>query len=548
MELLKNITKKKLRGGFYTPSSIAAFILRWAFNGNESMDILEPSCGDGVFLEEVRKGGYSYNCVHAIELDKTEVQKAQLINLDNCTIENGEFHNFANQTEKRFDLIVGNPPYIRYQFFDKVQQLEADKIFKRAHLKYSKLTNAWVSFVIGSCLLLKETGRIGFVLPAEILQVSFARTLRQYLARFFNKISIISFQTLVFPEIQQEVILLLCEKDKTDAHHIEHIEVWDAYSLQSLDINKLRLPQKNINFHSNKWTFYFLDQYEVDFIEEIKKSSIFKSIGKYAKVEVGITTGSNPFFTVPLSTVLDYNLESFARPMVGRSIQVLGTILTYEDWENNSDKNLRAHFLIFPSREALKEYPGALRYLESGEAMGIHTGYKCRIRDEWQIVPSIRVSDALFVRRNNLFPKFLVNKAEVYTTDTMHRVSINPGVNKSAFIASYYNSLSLAFSEISGRSHGGGVLELMPNEVENIVIPYDVRNEELLEEIDKEFRKNSDMKAILKRTDQEILKNNFGLTKKEIDLAQGIWEKLMNRRLQRGKNGVPKVVDDLSLF
>jgi adenine-specific DNA-methyltransferase len=60
MQLLKNATEEKLRGGFYTPNSIAAFILKWGFNGNQNMKILEPSCGDGVFLEEIRNGKYKY--------------------------------------------------------------------------------------------------------------------------------------------------------------------------------------------------------------------------------------------------------------------------------------------------------------------------------------------------------------------------------------------------------------------------------------------------------------------------------------------------------
>ena len=46
---------------------------------------------------------------------------------------------------------------------------------------------------------------------------------------------------------------------------------------------------------------------------------------------------------------------------------------------------------------------------------------------------------------NNLYPKFVLNEAGAYTTDTMHRVFIKEGVNKKAFVASYYNSLSFAF-------------------------------------------------------------------------------------------------------
>ena len=52
MQLIKEATKEKLRGGFYTPPTIAKFILKWAFNGRNSPDVLEPSSGDGVFANE----------------------------------------------------------------------------------------------------------------------------------------------------------------------------------------------------------------------------------------------------------------------------------------------------------------------------------------------------------------------------------------------------------------------------------------------------------------------------------------------------------------
>src|SRR5690606_3069622 len=163
-----------------------------------------------------------------------------------------DFHDFCMNTKKRFDLIVGNPPYIRYQYFDKQQQKYASEIFGKASLKYSKLTNAWVSFVVGSSLLLKEQGKIGFVLPAEILQVSYAQTLREFLAHFYNKINIVSFEKLVFPDIQQEVVLLLCEKNNSDDHRIEHIELKDTQALERLDDSKLKRPKKKIDFKSNK--------------------------------------------------------------------------------------------------------------------------------------------------------------------------------------------------------------------------------------------------------------------------------------------------------
>ena len=176
---------------------------------------------------------------------------------------------------------------------------------------------------------------------------------------------------------------------------------------------------------------------------------------------------------------------------------------------------------------------GAREYIASGEEQGINKGYKCRIRDEWQIVPSLWVSDALFVRRNNRYPKFLINEVGAYTTDTMHRVKIKEGVCKNALVASYYNSLSLAFTEICGRSHGGGVLELMPNEVECVVVPYSAKHANLLSEIDKRLREKQDIKDILQYTNQVILRETFGFSDSDIAIADSIWRKLSIRRLNR---------------
>ncbi len=533
MELIKNITSDKLRGGFYTPPTIASFILKWGINGKLDSDILEPSCGDGVFLRQLAIDERSYNTITAVEFDKAEASKAASIQVNNSTVINEDFHLFCNTTQQRFDLVVGNPPYIRYQYFKKEQQDQAELLFKNAGLKYSKLTNAWVSFIVGSSLLLNETGKIGFVIPAELLQVSYAKQLRQFLAHFYNKINIISFKKLVFEGIQQEVILLLCEKSNCNDHYIEHIEVNDAEDLDMFDVAKLRFPTKKIDFKSNKWTYYFLEQEEICFLESVAERFNIKPFSTYANVEVGITTGANSYFTVPEATVLKYDMQKYARPMVGRSVQVESLIFTHNDWTNNIKSGANANLLVFSDSDALDLNKGAKEYVLWGEDQGINKGYKTGIRNNWFVIPSVKLSDALFIRRNNLYPKLVSNEANAYTTDTMHRVYIKDSTDKSAFIASYYNSLSFAFAEIVGRSYGGGVLELLPSEVKNIPIPYKETHKELLSKVDSMMRSKTSIDAILSVADNIILKEGFGLSEKEIKIANSIWKKLSNRRLNR---------------
>lgn len=532
MQLIENTSKQKLRGAYYTPPAIADFILRWGIYGGNNADILEPSCGDGVFIGCIAKGNMPFHSVTAVEYEAAEANKARAINLHDSEVINTDFHRFCLDTDKRFDIVVGNPPFIRYQYYDETQQQLADVIFKRSKLKRTKLTNAWVTFVVGSCQLLKENGKMGFVIPSELLMVKYAQQLRKFLAQTFNKINIISFKNLVFEEIQQEVVLLLCEKNETNEHLIEHIEVHDVDDLQNLDPHKLEFPTKKIDFHTDKWTYYFLEKEELDFLEKIKTAQM-QRIANYANVEVGITTGSNDYFTVPQSVVTLYQLQEYARPMVGRSVQVNSLCFTCNDWQKNVEAGAKAHLLVFPpkAKDAFSE--GVQAYIEYGEGNEINKGYKTSIRDYWYVIPSIKLSDALFLRRNNQYPKFVLNEAGAYTTDTMHRVFIHEGVNKKAFVASYYNSLSFAFAEILGRNFGGGCLELMPSEVESIYLPYNEFNEDLFNRIDFMLRHNATADEILDVTDDVILHQRMHLSKKDVASARSIWHKIMDRRLNR---------------
>jgi len=105
MKLITEASADKLRGGFYTPETIAEFVLSWGINGSSDFDILEPSCGDGVFLEQLQKQKFKYKSITAIELDEEEASKADKINLKNKQLINDDFHIYCNNTDKRFDLV-----------------------------------------------------------------------------------------------------------------------------------------------------------------------------------------------------------------------------------------------------------------------------------------------------------------------------------------------------------------------------------------------------------------------------------------------------------
>ncbi len=91
MKISEQVDEDKLRGGFYTPEPVAKFILRWATNGNKDYDILEPSCGDGVFLKQVKEQEFEYESITGVEIIDEEVEKARKIELSDAEILNKDF-------------------------------------------------------------------------------------------------------------------------------------------------------------------------------------------------------------------------------------------------------------------------------------------------------------------------------------------------------------------------------------------------------------------------------------------------------------------------
>ena len=64
--------------------------------------------------------------------------------------------------------------------------------------------------------MLSDNGKIAFVIPAEILQVAYAEDLRLFLSNKLSKITLLTFEELVFPGIEQEVVVFIGEKGDSE--------------------------------------------------------------------------------------------------------------------------------------------------------------------------------------------------------------------------------------------------------------------------------------------------------------------------------------------
>ena len=541
MKLKINTTDQKLRGAYYTPLQLSNAMVSFFVEDNIK-NILEPSCGDGVFVDSIIQKGLLNDSISitAIEIEESEAEKVKGRYRDkNVNVLNKDFFDFykENYNEMKYDLILGNPPYIRYQYLTEKQREIQSEILTTHGMKSNKLINAWVAFLVACIHMLNDNGKIAFVVPAEILQVAYAEDLRKFLSNELSKITLITFEKLVFPDIEQEVLIFIGEKGKEEKG-IRIIELEDLDDLETLDLPSNKFQK--MSHTKEKWTKYFTTKEEIELIQQIKKDYRFMKFSEYGTINVGITTGNNSFFSIDKQVEEDYQLSSVLLPLIGRSSHAKGIYFTEDDWLENVNENKKAQLLNFqdiPYEQYPKEHK---EYITLGEKNGDNKGYKCSIRNRWYIVPSIWVPDAFFLRRNYLYPKFVINKCGAVSTDTMHRIKFKDGTDKELVLLSYYNSISFAFSEICGRSYGGGVLEKLPGELGNIMLPridsIDINiKEDLLNQIDRIVRLDEDIEKALDLVDNEILVNILGIDKEICKRFRDIWKKLQKRRLGRGK-------------
>lgn len=543
----KTASQRKLRGGYYTPQKLADFLTQWALK-KQPQRILEPSCGDGNFIVSILRQSQKRHeniQITAVELDWEEIDKAQKRADDELNasgihfqwICKDFFHAFEQLYDaEKFDLVIGNPPFIRFQNVNAQSREVAFRHLKNFGYSPTKLANAWAAFVQLSIELLRPGGDLVMVLPAELLQVNYAHELRNRITGQFEKIHLLTFKKLVFPEIQQEVVLLLAEgksEKSTLSSDIHTIELEDAKALDSIDDFNIAINHSSVK-HSRegmKWTSLFLSDSSFKALDEAERSDRLVSLGTFAQVDVGIVTGRNSFFVLEQHEVEKLDVMGFVLPIVGKTNALKSILFKKSDF--NLFKQNNPSFLLNLNGIENSKFTKALQeYIFLAEEEEIHSGYKCRIRKRWYDVPSIYAPDAFLYRQIHKFPLLVFNEAGATSTDTVHRVRIKNTLDRRNLCAVFFNSLTFAWSEVCGRSYGGGVLELEPKEAEKLPIPL-LRDIEIdPDKIDYLLREGRVQDA-LDYSDKIVLKDILGFDNSLIKSIRNAWVELRDRRIGR---------------
>lgn len=543
----------KLRGGYYTPAGLAAWLAAWAVQTRHDR-VLEPSCGDGAFLAATAARLIELGASQAeltdqitgIEIVPAEAAqaRARLRKVmgpgSKSAVKTADFFSWAMaDTDAEFNCVVGNPPFIRYQSFPEPSRTRAMDIMVGEGLKANKLTNIWVPFVVAAATKLCKGGRMALVLPAELLQVTYAAQLRSYLTDRFSRIDVIACNELFFDNAEQEVVLLLADgalakpmlKNKCRVALTEAAAVADITARKPHEVLAKAQP-KTVEHSAEKWLKYFLTPKEISFMREVRIGGVATPLLTHASVDVGVVTGKNEFFVLTQQQVDEFGLGEYTLPLVSRAVQMKGAALDKKEWTGLAAKGDRVHLVYFSGGNPRALPSKVKRYIEHAEQQGFHTGYKCSIRDPWYAVPSVWVPDGFFFRQIYDFPRVVLNQANATSTDTIHRLKAK---EPKRVIANIYSHLTAASAEIEGRSYGGGVLELEPTEAERMLMPAKLNGAMALPEVDKLVRAGR-LDDVLLENDRLILRE-MGLSVADCKLLRAIWVKMRDRRLARRRRG-----------
>jgi adenine-specific DNA methylase len=510
----------KVRGGYYTPAPVARFLARWVREAGPR--VVEPSCGDGRILCELAKLSSQARGVELVAHEAVKAREFAPVDAENL------FTWLAKAETAGWDGVAGNPPYIRFGNWASDQRDPALELMRREGLRPSRLTNAWVPFVVASTVLVRNGGRVGLALPAELLQVSYAAQLRDFLLSRFCEITLLTFERLVFDGILQEVVLF-CGVVGAGLAQIRTVNLTDADALADADLNVESAPA--LLHEKEKWTKYFLDPAAIQLLRTLKQSDTMIRLGSIADVDVGIVTGRNSFFTFTDAQARALGLRPHCVPLVSRSTQLSGLVYDTDCRASDVAAQYRTWLLDAPDDPT---DPALVAHITAGEAAGVHRGYKCSIRKPWWRTPSLWIPDLFMLRQIHMAPRLTVNAAAATSTDTVHRVRRTADLDPRALAAVFHNSATFAFAEIMGRSYGGGILELEPREAEQLPIPPPAHaSAELACDVDLLLKANELEKA-LDVVDRHVLIDRLGWSPDVVAQCRAAWIALRDRRTRRG--------------
>lgn len=541
MKVRSEVTSDKLRGGFYTPDALVdQTVGRLArhINGSDRLSVLEPSAGDGAFIRGLARSSIARRIdhVYAVEILRKEADRCRSMAAGSgltTTVSNADFLAWREANQRLVDVVVGNPPFVRFQFVDDESKLLMARLADEIGRQLGGVSNLWIPVLLGALTKLRPGGAFSLVIPAECFTGISAGVVRTWLVANCAKVMFDLFPPGSFPGVLQEIVILSGRRNGG-----EHESVDVSVAEHELGRQRPRSWTYHVKANGQTWTRFLLEPSQLAAHEEASSLVSVSKLMHVAKFEVAAVTGANDFFSVDLATIDEFNLSTWVDPLLPRVRHARGLVYTPEDHEAVVSEGLCAGLLNFSAdRPDPMRRSGPRRYLEGGEEAKLHLRYKTRIREPWYRVPHVRSEPLMLSKRSHWYPRAISNRAGVVTTDTIYRGRpVTDAVSSDDLVAAFHNSMTLLTAEIEGRSFGGGVLELVPSEIARLAVPVlhgFGTNLARLDAIMRDIDEPSLCDDLTSETDRLLTDADVGLTSELLLTLDSARRRLAQRRLDR---------------
>jgi adenine-specific DNA-methyltransferase len=196
---------------------------------SQNSKILEPSCGEGIFLELLQQKGF--HNILAYEIDKELATGFSFVRYESFV---------SAKIDEKFDLIIGNPPYIRWKNLEEElkQELSYNPLWNRY---FNSLCDYLYIFILKSIELLNENGQLIFICPEYWLNTTHSISLRNYMVQngYFEEIYHFN-ETPVFDKVTVSTIIFKFVKSKQKATKIKVAKFYANQKLTKETLNNLR--------------------------------------------------------------------------------------------------------------------------------------------------------------------------------------------------------------------------------------------------------------------------------------------------------------------
>jgi adenine-specific DNA-methyltransferase len=436
----------------YTPADLASAIVQ-ALGDAPHAIWLEPSHGNGAFVEAIARSGVGHERIVAVDLDCAAAAADRLA----TTLRGVDFLQWANETNRRFDRIVGNPPFISIAQLPPSLQWCAASVLDLNGRPIGKGANLWYAFVLVSLRLLRKGGCLAFILPSSAEFADYCAPLRRGAANAFGRLELYRCARPLFDDVQEGTLVAVA-RDYGLGPGLLSRRWFDTRAGLIQGLSK----SDHINGHKCP-------------NEKASSSSTRVTLGSIAEIGLGGVTGDARFFLMNEEKRASLGLPTKAlRPVVSKARHLRSAVLTQHDW--NDLKASGERIWLFSPAAGLTKHPHVRRYLrmEPTEGGCNRWAYKVSIRDPWYRTPMPLVPDAFLSGMSRYGPWLCINETRgVNATNTLYAVRFSTRDRREW----YMWALALLSSEARrrirriGRRYADGLVKYEPGALGEIELP-----------------------------------------------------------------------------